>query len=48
MTSRLQDLLERHVASGTVGVLLAQVEMGERMQILIDEFQALPKAADPL
>ena len=26
---------------GTVGVLLTQVEMGERMQILLDEFQAL-------
>jgi CubicO group peptidase (beta-lactamase class C family) len=30
---------------GTVGVLLTQVEMGERMQILLDEFQALPEAA---
>ena len=30
---------------GTVGVLLAQVEMGERMQILIGEFQALRDAA---
>ena len=29
---------------GTVGVLLTQVEMGERMQILLDEFQALPEA----
>jgi hypothetical protein len=26
---------------GTVGVLLSQVEMGERMQILLDEFRAL-------
>jgi hypothetical protein len=26
-------------------VLLTQVEMGERMQILLDEFQALPEAA---
>ena len=32
-------------ADGTVGVLLTQVEMGERMQILLDEFQALPEAA---
>jgi CubicO group peptidase (beta-lactamase class C family) len=30
---------------GTVGVLLTQVEMGERMQILLDEFHALPEAA---
>src|SRR5919197_38668 len=30
---------------GTVGVLLTQVEMGERMQVLLDEFQALPEAA---
>jgi len=30
---------------GTVGVLLTQVEMGERMQILLEEFQALPDAA---
>jgi CubicO group peptidase (beta-lactamase class C family) len=30
---------------GTVGVLLTQVEMGERMQLLLDEFQALPEAA---
>jgi len=30
---------------GTVGVLLAQVEMGERMQILLEEFQALPQTA---
>ena len=30
---------------GTVGVLLTQVEMGERMQILLSEFQALPDAA---
>jgi CubicO group peptidase (beta-lactamase class C family) len=30
---------------GTVGVLLTQVEMGERMQILLAEFQALPEAA---
>ncbi|GIH03860.1 serine hydrolase [Rhizocola hellebori] len=29
---------------GTVGVLLSQVEMGERMQPLLDEFQALPQA----
>lgn len=29
---------------GTVGVLMAQVQMGERMQILLDEFQALPAA----
>lgn len=29
---------------GTVGVLLTQVEMGERMQILLHEFQALPEA----
>jgi CubicO group peptidase (beta-lactamase class C family) len=29
---------------GTVGVLLTQVEMGERMSILLDEFQALPGA----
>ncbi len=30
---------------GTVGVLLTQVEMGEQMQILLDEFHALPEAA---
>jgi CubicO group peptidase (beta-lactamase class C family) len=30
---------------GTVGVLLTQVEMGERMQTLLDEFHALPEAA---
>lgn len=30
---------------GTAGVLLTQVEMGERMQILLDELQALPEAA---
>lgn len=30
---------------GTVGVLLTQIEMGERMQPLLDEFQALPEAA---
>jgi CubicO group peptidase (beta-lactamase class C family) len=30
---------------GTVGVLLTQVEMGERMQILLGEFHALPEAA---
>jgi CubicO group peptidase (beta-lactamase class C family) len=30
---------------GTVGVLLSQVEMGERMGVLVDEFQALPEAA---
>jgi len=30
---------------GTVGVLLTHVEMGERMQVLLDEFQALPEAA---
>jgi CubicO group peptidase (beta-lactamase class C family) len=29
---------------GTVGVLLTQVEMGERMEILLHEFQALPEA----
>ena len=27
---------------GTVGILLTQVEMGERMAGMIDEFQALP------
>lgn len=31
-------------SDGTVGVLLTQVEMGERMQILLHEFQALPEA----
>ncbi len=30
---------------GTVGVLLTQVEMGERMQPLLEDFQALPEAA---
>jgi CubicO group peptidase (beta-lactamase class C family) len=30
---------------GTVGVLLTQVEMGERMQTLLGEFHALPEAA---
>jgi CubicO group peptidase (beta-lactamase class C family) len=30
---------------GTIGVLLTQVEMGEQMQILLGEFQALPEAA---
>jgi CubicO group peptidase (beta-lactamase class C family) len=30
---------------GTVGVLLTQVEMGERMQPLLDEFHALPEGA---
>src|SRR5215213_6731341 len=30
---------------GTVGVLLTQVEMGEQMQLLLEEFQALPEAA---
>jgi len=29
---------------GTVGVLLTQVEMGERMGALLSEFQALPDA----
>ena len=27
---------------GTIGVLLTQVEMGERMQVLLDEFHAMP------
>jgi CubicO group peptidase (beta-lactamase class C family) len=30
---------------GTVGVLLTQVEMGQRMQSLLDEFHALPASA---
>jgi CubicO group peptidase (beta-lactamase class C family) len=30
---------------GTVGVLLTQVEMGERMQVLLGEFHALPEGA---
>jgi CubicO group peptidase (beta-lactamase class C family) len=30
---------------GTVGVLLTQVEMGQRMQLLLEEFHALPEAA---
>jgi CubicO group peptidase (beta-lactamase class C family) len=30
---------------GTVGVLLTQVEMGEPMQLLLEEFQALPETA---
>jgi len=30
---------------GTTGVLLTQVEMGERMQTLLDDFHALPEAA---
>ena len=30
---------------GTVGVLMAQVEMGAHMQPLLAEFQALPEAA---
>jgi CubicO group peptidase (beta-lactamase class C family) len=30
---------------GTVGVLLTQVEMGEQLQVLLEEFHALPEAA---
>jgi hypothetical protein len=56
MVSELEGFLVRHIEAGTmpgavalrggaVGILLTQVEMGERVGGMVNEFQALPPSS---